>query len=92
LQLGLPDLQSRLQLAPVFQLKSLNDSEKKKLLQLRAARRGMDLSAQIAEYILARTERSLVSLMTVLDRLDASTLSQRRRLTIPLVRETMGWH
>jgi len=31
------------------------------------------------------------ALMTVLDKLDASTLSHQRPLTIPLVKQTMGW-
>ena len=91
LQLSLADLQSRLQLAPLYQLQLLNDEDKKQLLQLRARARGMNLSPAVAAYILARTERSLDALMTVLDALDASSLAHQRPLTIPLVRDTMDW-
>lgn len=91
LQLSLPDLQSRLQLAPLYQLQMLNDEDKKQLLQLRARARGMNLSPAVAAYILARTERSLNALIEVLDALDASSLAHQRPLTIPLVRDTMAW-
>ena len=88
---SLADLQSRLQLAPVYQLHDLNDEDKKQLLQLRARGRGMNLSPAVAEFIVARTERSMLALMAVLDRLDASSLAHQRPLTIPLVKETMLW-
>lgn len=91
LPMALPDLRSRLQTAPVYQLRPPGDEEKKQLLQLRAARRGMKLSPAVAGYILARTERSVPALMDVLERLDASSLTHRRPLTIPLIRDTLGW-
>ena len=89
--LKLADLQSRLQLAPVYQLQTMADEDKKAALQMRAASRGMNLNSKVAEYILARKERSMTSLMAVLEALDTSTLSQRRALTVPLVKDTMGW-
>lgn len=88
---ALADLQSRLQSALLYQLQGLNDEEKKLLLQLRARGRGMNLSPAVAEFILARTVRGLPALMAVLDELDASTLAHQRPLTIPLVKQTMGW-
>lgn len=88
---GLADLQSRLQLAPVYQLHDLGDEDKKQLLQLRARGRGMNLSPAVAEFIVARTERSMQALMEVLEKLDASSLAHQRPLTIPLVKQTMGW-
>ncbi|MCH7815551.1 MAG: DnaA regulatory inactivator Hda [Proteobacteria bacterium] len=91
LNIRLADLQSRLQSALVFQLAELSDEEKLRALQLRAKNRGMDLADAVAEYILLRAERSLVALMAVLDKLDASSLQEQRRLTIPLVKATMQW-
>lgn len=91
LDFGLADLRSRLQLAPVFRLHDLDDEDKKQLLQLRAAKRGMNLSRPVADYILNRTERTLESLMAVLEKLDASSLTHQRPLTVPLVRETLGF-
>jgi DnaA family protein len=91
LPIKLPDLQSRLQLAPLYQLRGLDDADKKQLLQLRARGRGMNLSPAVAEYVLNRTQRSLPALMEVLEELDRSSLAHQRPLTIPLVKQTMGW-
>jgi len=91
LAIKLADLQSRLQLAPLYQLHGLDDADKKQLLQLRARGRGMNLSPAVAEYVLNRTERSLPALMDVLEALDQSSLAHQRPLTIPLVKQTMGW-
>lgn len=91
LGLSLADLTSRLQLAPVFRLHPLGDEDKLRMLQLRAARRGLRLEERVASYIMQRTSRSLGDLLAVLDRLDASSLTHQRPLTVPLVRDTMGW-
>jgi DnaA-homolog protein len=91
LPIKMPDLRSRLQAAPVYQLREPTDEEKLELLRLRAGRRGMRLSEEVASYIFTRSERSLSALMQVLEALDASSLTHRRALTIPLVRETLGW-
>lgn len=91
LPIALADLRSRLQSCLVFQISELNDSEKMQALQLRAKNRGMELTDPVAEFILLRADRSLRGLMEVLDKLDASSLTQQRRLTIPLVKSTLGW-
>ena len=91
LPINLPDLHSRLQSCLVFQVSELNDLEKMQALQLRAKNRGMLLSDPVADYILQRADRSLRALMQILDKLDESSLTQQRRLTIPLVKSTLGW-
>lgn len=91
LPIQLPDLLSRLQSALVLQITELDDNQKRQALQLRASNRGMELSDAVADYILLRSDRSLRELMRVLDQLDASSLTQQRKLTIPLVKSTMGW-
>lgn len=91
LLVSLADLHSRLQSGLVFQLLELSDTEKLAALQLQAKHRGMDLSDSVAEFILLRAERSLTALMKILDKLDESSLQERRSLTIPLVKSTLGW-
>lgn len=75
----------------VYLLASLNDDEKKLALQLRASMRGFELNEAVADYILARAGRSFEDLMAVLDTLDDKTLETQRRLSIPLVKETLAW-
>lgn len=87
----LPDLQSRLQSGIVFQLHALDDGDKLLALQLRARQRGFELSAEVAAYVLQRNDRRMSCLFDLLDRLDQHSLETKRRITIPLVRELMGW-
>lgn len=91
LSLELADLDSRLRSALVYQLREPDDDDKLALLRLRADKRGIGISPAVADFILLRSERSVRGLMRVLDQLDESSLRQKRRLTIPLVKSTLGW-
>lgn len=91
LPVRLADLQSRLSLALVFQLHALSDEDKLRALQLRASRRGLHLSDEVGRFILTRGERSMSALFELLERLDQASLQARRKLTIPFLKETLGW-
>lgn len=91
LALDLADLRSRLQSGLTFHLAELPDGDKRELLKMRAKGRGMRLGDDAAEYIVRRSGRGLDELMAVLERLDAGTLERRRRLTVPLIKEALGW-
>jgi DnaA family protein len=84
--IALPDLLSRLGWGPVFQLQQLADSEKSEALRMRARQRGMELSAEVADYLLNHASREMHDLFTLLDRLDEGSLAAQRKLTIPFVR------
>lgn len=91
LPIGLADLQSRLTLALVFQMHSLSDEDKLRALQLRASRRGLHLTDDVGRFILTRGERSMSALFDLLERLDQASLQAQRKLTIPFLKETLGW-
>ncbi len=91
LAIQLPDLLSRLQSGLLFQLFELSDEDKLSALQMRARKRGFDLPDAVGEFILLRAQRSLSTLMQILDELDHSSLQQQRKLTVPLVKSTLGW-
>ena len=91
LPIGLADLQSRLTLALVFQLQSLSDEDKLRALQLRASRRGLQLSDEVGRFILTRGTRSMSALFELLERLDQASLQAQRKLTIPFLKATLGW-
>lgn len=86
LGIALPDLLSRLGWGPVFQLQPLDDSEKASALRMRARQRGMELSGEVADYLINHASREMHDLFTLLDRLDVGSLAAQRRLTIPFVR------
>ena len=91
LTFDLNDLLSRLQSAIVFNLKSLDDEEKKALLMFRANRLGLDMTSEVATYIYNRSSRNLNDLMTLLDRLDKQALISQRRLSIPWIKSILDW-
>ena len=87
----LPDLQSRLTLALVFQLQELVDEDKLRALQLRASRRGLQMPDEVGRFILTRGARSMSALFELLEQLDQASLQAQRKLTIPFLKETLGW-
>ena len=91
LAVGLDDLRSRLSWGIVYQLAQGDDSEKASILQFRAARRGLSLSTEVASYIVSRAPRPMEQLLDVLDVLDSASLSEQRALSIPFVKQTLGW-
>lgn len=84
--LKLADLATRLAAGLVYQLKPLSDTDKIAALRLRAQRRGLEMTAEVANYLLTRFPRDTHSLFALLDKLDGVTLAAQRRLTIPFLR------
>ena len=91
LEIRLADLASRLGWGMTFHLTPSSDEQRCEALTLRATLRGMQLPSDVARYILHRGPRRLSELFNVLDRLDVASLSAKRKLTIPFVREALGW-
>jgi DnaA-homolog protein len=89
LDFTLPDLRSRLLAASVHQLHELDEAGQAEALRLRAAGRGLDLSAEGALYLVHRLPRDMHSLCAVLDRLDEAALVAQRRLTVPFLRQAL---
>jgi DnaA family protein len=86
LGLSLPDLATRLAAGLVYQVKPLTDEEKLEALARRARNRGLDLSDEVARYILNRYPRDSRSLFGLLERADRAAFASQRRLTIPFLR------
>lgn len=94
MQLGitLPDLVSRLQACTVFQLRLLSDDDKQRLLQQKARIRGLELTDEVARYLLNRQQRDVRALVSLLDLLDKASMIHQRRLTIPFVKDVLTQH
>lgn len=91
LDFALPDLASRMSWGVIYQLHELDDEEKLMALDARANDRHMPLTSDVLNYIYQRHSRELQSLLEILDKLDELSLAEKRRLTIPFVRQVMGW-
>ena len=55
------------------------------------AEEGLQLPPEVANYIVNRAPRGLGDLLQLLERLDRASLVEKRPLSIPLVKRTMGW-
>jgi DnaA-homolog protein len=86
---SLADLGSRCAAGAVFQLRGLDESEQLAALQLRARLRGLELPQETVHWLQRRFPRDMRSLYTLLDTLDAASLSAQRRLTVPFIREVL---
>jgi DnaA-homolog protein len=89
LAIDLPDLASRLRAAAVFRLAPLPEALQGTALEARARHRGLELPPESLQYLLRRAPRDFQTLCRILDELDAAQLAAQRRLTVPLVRETL---
>lgn len=90
-QVELPDLHSRLSWGSVYQLQSADDEVKQEIFCFRAARRGLQVPLEVASYIVSRAPRALTALLDLLDQLDAASLAEQRSLSIPFVKQQLGW-
>lgn len=83
------DLRTRLGSGLIFRLRPLSDDEKVAALVAQAATRGMHLSREALDYVLARAPRDMRSLSAFLAALDRYSLEHKRPLTLPLLREVL---
>lgn len=90
LALALPDLRSRLSQNARILLHPLDDASRAEILRDRAQRRGLVLEEAAIDWMLSRTDRSLASLVALLDRLDRESLAAQRRVTLPFLRNVVG--
>lgn len=88
---GLPDLISRMGWGIAFHLEPLSDEDKMSALKLRAQARGIELTDDVLTFIIHRASRDMVELFDYLQRLDTLSLAEKRRVTIPFIKEALDW-
>lgn len=90
MQLGLrDDLATRLSWGLVYQLHPLSDAEKAQALKNHALERGMHLPDEVMDYCLRHLRRDLPTLMATLDALDEWSLTSKKPVTLPLLRQLL---
>ena len=89
-QMGLrDDLATRLAWGLVYQLQPLNDEEKARALKQHALERGMMLPNEVTDYCLRYLRRDLPTLMTILDALDEWSLTEKKPVTVPMLKKLL---
>lgn len=87
----LADLNSRMRSLLHYHIQPLNDENKAELLRQRAEHKGYQLDDAVLGYWLARGPREISALLTDLNRLDRASLSRKRQVTIPLLKDELGY-
>lgn len=89
-QMGLrDDLATRLAWGLVYQLHPLNDDEKARALKQHAAERGILLPSEVVDYCLRYLRRDLPTLMATLDALDEWSLTEKKPVTVPMLKKLL---
>lgn len=83
--LTLPDLLSRLRVAPVVEIAAPDDALVRAVLVKLFLDRQLTVDTSVIEYVAMRIERSLGAARTIVDLIDREALSQGRSITRPTV-------
>jgi DnaA family protein len=84
-----PDLATRLAQGLVFRLQPLADADKAAALAVRAEGRGLRLPEEVVRYLLTHSRRDLPRLLATVDELDTFSLSRKRPVSVPLLKEML---
>ena len=83
----LDDLKSRLVWGQVHKITPPDDELKIEILRRKASERSFELTKSVAEFLISRADRDLNSLIKILDEIDHSSLAEKRKVTVPFVKE-----
>lgn len=86
----LADLRSRLSATPIVEIDPPDDILIRLLLEKLLGRRGIAIPPEVSGFIIPRVERSHLIIQRIVDALDEASLSQRRAMTIPFVRDVLA--
>lgn len=85
----LKDLKTRLSLATIFCLETLNDESKKDIIQQKMNERNLKIDRKIYDYLFKYYSRDLADLLSAIDQLDKASLQQKNKITIPLIKQVL---
>ena len=84
------DLRSRLAWGLSLEVAALTDAEKTAALLAYAQARGMRLSEDVVAYMLTHVRRDMPTLMRLVELLDTASLTAKRPVTLPLLRDLLN--
>lgn len=90
LGLRLKDLQTRLAWGLVLQMRPLSDDALKQAFRQEIENRSLEASDEVLRYVFRRFPRRMSALKQLVDTLDEVSLSEQRRITIPLIKTVFG--
>jgi len=89
LAIQLPDLKTRLNWGLGLNMQTPDDEGRIAALRYKARRMGLEISPQAGRFLLNRADRDMASLWHLLDSLDQASLSAKRKLTVPFLKQIL---
>ncbi len=90
ISLELNDLKSRLNSMEVYKLVELNAQQQRDFVLSTAEHRGLEIPADVAQFILSRSSRGVDDLISIIDLLDTQSIAQQRKITVPFVKKVLN--
>lgn len=86
----LADFQSRLSWGLLLELPVAEDADIEHIVEQRARLLGISLSKEVRAYLLTHYSRRLADQIQILRRLDLASLSTKKKISIPLIKQVLG--
>ena len=85
----LNDLHSRIFSDKIYSISDLNDEDKINLMISRCSEKGLEVSEKVLNYIMNNCSRDLYFLCAFINSLDYASLSTKKRVTIPFIKQAI---
>ena len=92
LAIQLPDLKTRLNWGLNLKIQPLSEDELLSVLQISSHQLGFELADNVAKYLLSHYSHDFAKLANLLREIDQATLSAKRKLTIPFLKQMLDEH
>jgi len=89
IEFNLKDLQSRISSISAMSFAELDDEEKRILMELIFNKRGISIDNSVLSYALERSSRNLENIINLVQKIDEYSLSKKRNITVPLLKEIL---
>lgn len=90
LSFELADLHSRLATGLIYQVTALDDDDKRHVIVKQLSSRGLAVSEDVIQYLLRHYSRDMRRLALLMDELDKASMAEKRRLTIPFIKQIIN--
>lgn len=90
LDIGLPDLRTRLGWGPSWHVQPLTDDDRRAFLRQRAMHKGMQLDDDALQWILQHQGRDAGTLIEAIETLASQSMLQQKKPTLAFVRSALG--
>ncbi|WP_196157778.1 DnaA regulatory inactivator Hda [Reinekea sp. G2M2-21] len=90
LTLTLADLKSRLSSGLTLQLIPMGDEDRVDWVIWKGRRRGLVIERDVAEFLITRHNQNMSELVATFDQLDSASLAEKRRITIPFLKQVLA--